>query len=563
MLQQLRKLIVPNGTSRLIGSYAQPSSWCVEANSSGFSCSGVEPVVIGDLHFVGDVWLSNAPSLRKKYDLRVGNDLEILCHLWSQQGESMLSEIEGAFCFVCWDASSKELQMVRDPVGVRTLYVAKESSRTLIAPKLHTISNLVKRRIDPIALKDYLSCAFVPGERTLLHNVFEVRPGTVCTLSESRNYWTIQENYQNAAQESLEWHASKLRELLETVINEYLPANSDVGCYLSGGLDSSSVAALATRLHNRQVHCFSIHFGDECPNELEFSRMVADHCGAQHHVIQISPEEMWELHAETLSLLDDPIGDPLTVPNFILGKKAKQFTDVILNGEGGDPCFGGPKNQPMMLESLYQSAHGGTTRSRDLVSAYLASFQKCSTDLHRLLLPSTLRALSDAESVFEQDLRSEGHYVNKLFLINTKYKGADHILTKVNNITSALQLFGRSPLFDRRVVDMSLSIPPQYKLKGAQEKAVLKAAVADLLPERILTRPKSGMMVPVQLWYRKHWNARARKLLLSKNARIAESLDQQVIKEWLDYRGDVWARYGVKLWLLTALETWMQVHDVS
>ena len=145
--------------------------------------------------------------------------------------------------------------------------------------------------------------------------------------------------------------------------------------------------------------------------------------------------------------------------------------------------------------------------------------------------------------------------------INTRFKGADHILTKVNNLTSALGLEGRSPLFDRRIVDLSLTVPPQYKLSGAEEKAVLKAAVRDLLPEAILKRPKSGMMVPVQLWFRRQWRRRARALLLSRRACIRDYLNREVIREWLDYRGDTWSRYGVKLWLLVSLELWLRSHQ--
>jgi asparagine synthase (glutamine-hydrolysing) len=107
---------------------------------------------------------------------------------------------------------------------------------------------------------------------------------------------------------------------------------------------------------------------------------------------------------------------------------------------------------------------------------------------------------------------------------------------------------------------MSLGIPPEFKLNGSQEKAVLKRAVCDLLPEKILLRPKSGMMVPVQYWFREKWNSRARALLLSRRAKIRPFLNVDVIRQWLDYRGDTWARYGVKLWLLVSLELWLQTH---
>ena len=125
-------------------------------------------------------------------------------------------------------------------------------------------------------------------------------------------------------------------------------------------------------------------------------------------------------------------------------------------------------------------------------------------------------------------------------------------------MTRACGIEGRSPLFDQRVVELSLTIPPEFKLSGATEKAVLKAAVQDLLPAAIIARPKSGMMVPVQYWFRQLWPKQARALLLSKHAKIRPYLNQELIREWLDYRGDTWGRYGVKLWLLVSLELWLQ-----
>jgi asparagine synthase (glutamine-hydrolysing) len=523
--------------------------------------SGIEPISIGHLQFAGDVWLSNRTQLIRQFEQPIDvTDLQLLANLWHLRGEAILPVLQGAFCVVIWDQQTRKPTIVRDAVGARTIYVSDDGSTSWISPKLHTAASFVPKEIDAVAMRDYLSCAFVPAGRTLFRNVRELRPGTVNSLDATQSYWSVQEDYHALESESLEWHAERLRALLEEVMEEQLPSGEDVGCYLSGGLDSSCIAALARKLHDRPVHCYSIHFGDECPNELEFSGLVAEHCDMQHHKIEITPEQMWELHWDVMALLDDPIGDPLTVPNLILGRIAKESTNVILNGEGGDPCFGGPKNQPMMLESLYDNGADAEDRTRSITNAYLASFQKCSSDLHKLLKPAVYRAVKDVPSEFESDLLSSGHYVNKFLLINTKYKGADHILTKVNNITSGLGLQARSPLFDRRVVDASLSIPPQYKLKGAQEKAVLKAAVQDLLPERIIARPKSGMMVPVQMWYRKYWNTRARKLLLSKEARIAEFIDQSVVRDLCDYRGDLWGRYGVKLWLLTSLEIWLRIH---
>ena len=132
------------------------------------------------------------------------------------------------------------------------------------------------------------------------------------------------------------------------------------------------------------------------------------------------------------------------------------------------------------------------------------------------------------------------------------------ILTKVNNLTSAANLLGLSPLFDRRIVDLAMQIPPEYKLTGAIEKAILKAAVKDILPSAIIDRPKSGMRVPVQRGFKQYWNRQARGLLLSRKAKINDYCDRTIIKDWLNYRNDLWGRYETKLWLLVSLEMWLE-----
>ncbi len=345
-----------------------------------------------------------------------------------------------------------------------------------------------------------------------------------------------------------------MRELLEQVVQECLPSNQPVGVFLSGGLDSSAITALAAKFHSEPVHTYSIHFGSECPNELEFSSLVAQHCQTQHHILEISFRDMWKRLPETMAWLDDPIGDPLTVPNLLIGQLARESVEVVLNGEGGDPCFGGPKNQPMLLNQLY-----GTVTQQDPLQAYLLAFKKCALDLPQLLKPEVWGAVKMEPYVFSEELESTANWLNRLMALNIKFKGADHILTKVNNLTRAAGLQGRSPLFDQRIVDLSMQIPPEYKLSGVEEKAVLKQAVADLLPEEIIYRPKSGMMVPVQLGFNQYWRREAKALLLNRKAAIAPYLNQSIIRNWLSYRGDPWQRYGVKLWLLVSLEIWLQI----
>jgi asparagine synthase (glutamine-hydrolysing) len=513
----------------------------------------------GRFVIVGDIWLSNRLKLLQKLGIENHQEIsnqQIIAQLWEKYNSQCLTLLLGMFNLVVWDREKQELYLGRDAIGGRTLYYTTTGLTRWIAPKLSTLAPYRSNDLDLIALRDYLCCAFVPGQRTLWENVREIHPGSLIEIPSSQvyHYWQIKEKIIDKNQ-PLEWYGERLRYLLEQVVTEYLPKDQPVGVFLSGGLDSSSITALAAKLHNAPVHTYSIHFGAETPNELEFSSLVAQHCHTQHHILEITFQDMWEHLPETMLYLDDPIGDPLTVPNLLLGKLARENVEITLNGEGGDPCFGGPKNQPMLINSLY-----GAINNQDSLQAYLISFQKCALDLPQLLKPEIWQSIKNEPSVFFDDLNSDVNYLNRLMSLNIKFKGADHILTKVNNLTQAAGLQGLSPLFDQRVVDFSMQIPPEYKLSGVEEKAVLKKAVSDILPDAIIQRPKSGMMVPVQLGFRKYWQREARKLLLNKNSEIAAYINQEILRNWLDFKGDIWGRYGVKLWLLVSLEIWLQVN---
>ncbi|MFN3360183.1 MAG: asparagine synthetase B family protein, partial [Pseudanabaenaceae cyanobacterium] len=470
---------------------------------------------------------------------------------WEEGGIDSLIAIRSFFALVIWDCQEELLYLCRDGVGGKTLYYTISGKNVWIAPRLKTLLPYHKRRINLVALRDYLCCAFVPGTQTMWQDVQELAPGTVlCFPSQTLHiFWQPQSQIRNKEGEDLNFWATELRQLLNQIVQEKLPRQGAVGVFLSGGIDSSAVTALAAQLHPEKVICYSIHFGKDLPHELHFSSLVARHYHLPHVLLEISFQDMWQQLPATMALLDNPIGDPLTVPNLLLAKLAKQSVDVILNGEGGDPCFGGPKNQPMLLSQIYGSS---------LIDCYARSFHKCFDDLPQLLRPEIWELVKEAPFFFAPDLNTDLELLQRLFLINIKYKGANHILTKVNNLLTAVGLQGRSPLFDPRIVEFSLRLPLGYKVTGAAEKIVLKQAMANLLPQAIIDRPKSGMMVPVQLGFQKYWQRQACDLLLGKDAPLTEYLQPDIIRSWLAYKGDPWRRYGVKLWLLVSLAIWLQ-----
>ena len=427
-------------------------------------------------------------------------------------------------------------------------------------PKLRTGLNLP-------AVQSFLTFAYLPGRETLLRDVHEVLPGRCVRLHSDGSlteeiYWEPREVDDRRSAGA---HARELRALLEDATVRRLPSGEPVAALLSGGIDSSLVTALAAKLHDHTVRTYSISFGGTTPNELAYSGLVAAHCQTRHRVLTVSGEAVAARLAETVALLDCPVGDPLTVPNLMLAEAvAADGARVVLNGEGGDPVFGGPKNLPMLIFELARDDPRPNARAH----AYLDSYRKCYADLPMLLSPEVLAALVDAPpltEVFAPYLRQGQMHslLNQLLHANLRTKGAHHILSKVERITTAAGVQGRAPLFDRTVIDHAFRVPPRYKLAGTAEKWILKQAVRDLLPVTIVDRPKSGMRVPVQQWLAGPLRDLGHDLLLGRSARARGLFREDTIRSWLRGKGALLPRQGGKLWLLLSLELWLRSFEVG
>jgi len=237
-------------------------------------------------------------------------------------------------------------------------------------------------------------------------------------------------------------------------------------------------------------------------------------------------------------------------------------SDAVLNGEGGDPCFGGPKNLPMLLARLYGPLPGEPTTGW-LERNYLRAFQRCYQDLGALLDPALLRETGGDEAMIgllEPFFRAAQprDFVNKLMAMNVRLKGANLILVKVEKMTAANGVLALPPLFSRRIIETSMMCPSGVKLEGAVEKSVLKKAVRDVVPEAIIARPKTGMMVPVRFWFQGDLRRYGEKMLARPNLQRCGLFDPGYVKRLLNYEmeGVPGLRHGLKLWMLITFLLW-------
>ncbi|MFD0312786.1 asparagine synthetase B family protein [Streptomyces flavalbus] len=540
------------------------------------------PFEVAGMRAVGEVTLHNRAALRAALTAAGApappgcRDGELLLRCWARLGTDGVALAEGMFALAVLDGAY--LVLIRDHVGARTLFHARADGAWAAATSLRALRRwpALGTRVNLSAVRSFLTFAYLPGDETLLEGVREVLPGRVLRLAADGSvtetvYWEPSERLDGASDAEPDGYVLGLRALLEEATARRLPEADAVAVLLSGGIDSSLVTALAAKLHGHPVHTYSISFGDELPNELGYSGLVAAHCHTRHRVLTVSGTAVAARLADTAALLDSPVGDPLTVPNLLLAEAvAGDGLTTVLNGEGGDPVFGGPKNLPMLVQEMHAGSAGaaGAPWYEDRASAYLRSYRKCWTDLPRLLTPDALDALASAPAPqrfvapYLTGPDRMPHLLNQLLHCNLRTKGAHHILTKVERLTASQGLEGRAPLFDRGVVDHAFAVPPTLKLRGTVEKWVLKEAVRDLLPATVVDRPKSGMRVPVQQWLGGPLRELAGDLLLGRAARQRGLFRPDTVRTWMRGEGTLLPRQGGKLWLLLTLELWLRAYDL-
>ncbi|MEM7479145.1 MAG: asparagine synthase-related protein [Planctomycetota bacterium] len=475
-------------------------------------------------------------------------------------------------------ANGEGVVVARDMTGCQSLYYgamtdSQGQKRWLVAsePKAITSELSFRKTLRPASLAQYLAFSFVPAQFTMLEEVFEVEAGTAVELSSNsdpkvtRVFDFESQEYSSgtndpACQKSRDWVA-ETKQCIERAVAERLVESEPV-VFLSGGLDSSLIAAEVARQSSQPIRTFALHFGAKYTNELPFARQVAERIGSKHEEILIRPKAFLPNLRQMVWHLDEPIGDPITQPNYELASKVSSLGRFVFNGEGGDPLFGGPKNIPMMLAHWY----GGIDRPKNFrEQAYLASYRRAYEEWSRLLTPDFRLSISESADLegplipFFQTQRPRS-FLNKLMAINIRLKGANLILPKVDRMLAAHGLTPLSPLFDDQLTLLSFAMPPTMKLRNGVEKVVLKEAFKGDLPRDIIERPKSGMRVPVHFWFQKDLRRYARKILCKRSIKQTGIFEYERVKQLLDYSTEEGpGRYGLRLWMLLTFEIWRRI----
>ena len=543
-------------------------------------------------------------------------DSEVLIHLYAEHGTDMLPKLNGIFAFALHDGRENgrsaniergDLLLVRDPLGVKPLYLTSTPRGVLFASELKSIMQCadVRRSINPVALHYHLAYLWTPAPRTLLDGVEKLEPGCAVVVrkgAEARRWRWYELPYDGERLTGSPGAiAAELRERLAAAVERQLVADVPVGAFLSGGLDSSSIVAMARRNGGSPDQCYTIAFRDDdtlqgMPNDLPYAKRVASALGVPLRIIEADPGIIEHLD-EMLFYLDEPQADAAPINALLIARQARaDGIPVLLSGAGGDDIFAGYRRHfALRLQRFWswlpQAARAGIARSaRSIADGHspvaqsshairravkslahadheaderLVSYLWWSTDAVRRALYSDdlaaatagVRTATPLLAGLER-IPTESDALQRMLFLETKYFLPDHNLNYTDKMGMAAGIEIRVPLLDLELVRFAAQIPPSLKQQGRRGKAIFKQAMQSVLPRDVIHRGKTGFGAPLRRWLREELRERVDDTLSAKsiiarglfNARAVQRLIHLDRAGRIDGAYTIFALVCVELW---------------
>src|SRR5437879_662658 len=524
------------------------------------------------------------------------SDTEVIVHAYEERGLASLGDLEGMFAIALWDASARTLVLARDRLGIKPLYYAALPEQIVFASELKALVEhpAIDRTLDLTALSRYLAHEYVPAPSSILRSIRKLPAGHWLTYTDGRlkvePYWTVSFRADRTidASEAVE----RLRGVLDLAVRQHLVSDVPLGVFLSGGIDSSTVAAFAARHVGGRLKTFSIGFEDPSFDESAHARRVAQALGTDHHEERLDARGALDLVERLPDLLDEPLGDASLIPTFLLSRFTRRSVTVALSGDGGDELFAGyPTYQAHRLASAFRLLprwlRRGVVRpaierlpvSLDDLSLdfrlrrFVAGLDHQDVERHALWLgsftPTEQRELFTADALarlpappsydaFHEILAhaASAQGLERMLYLDLKGYLGEGVLTKVDRASMACSLEVRVPLLDHRVVELATSLPMHLKLRRVTTKYVLKRALAGVLPRDILERPKKGFGIPLGRWFRGELAPMLRDVCAPEVIRRAGLFRPEAVGRLLAEHAEGRHDHRKKLYTLLAFQLW-------
>lgn len=517
------------------------------------------------------------------------SDTEVIVQGYRAWGENLIPRLRGMFAIAIWDAGAGRLLLARDRAGEKPLFYQTMPDGMIFASTLEALKPMQQTRaIDPVALSCHLAHSFIPSSHAIWAGTQVLPPAHLLSLKVGqqpvlRRYW----DFPRLRPTTDSWRQCRARAeaVIADSVTRCLDADVPVGVFLSGGVDSSLVAALAAHQHP-DIQAFSLGFAEEDFSELPYARRVAEHLGLKHHTIRIDIDDVLACLPHLVAQYGQPFGDASAVPSYMVARLARQHVKVCLSGDGGDESFGGYWR---MQSGVYAARYGAlvprAVRERWVpkLANRLGRIGRRWAAMNTLSLAHAGAGYTNAESWLDHladlagprlqgalaaDLaalrvghaldRPEASLIQTLLYDDFQVQLPDAYLTKVDVASMAASLEVRAPFLDQAVIELAWSLPDAAKLNWGRRKWLLKQLAASHVPPDVIYRPKMGFAMPLSQWFRGRLGDVLERLLAASVAAELGWIRAESVSAHLSAHRNG-QNHATRLWLILWLELWFRL----
>ncbi len=498
------------------------------------------------------------------------SDTETVIHLYEEYGADCVQHLRGMFAFAIWNRNTKTLFIARDRLGVKPLYYKLTPERLLFGSEIKAVlaHGGIRPDFNRAALPEYLAFGYLSGEESFYAGIRKLLPGHTMTIgpegkAEIRQYWDLDASNPHESRDQ-SYYVQSYRELLEGAVNSHLMSDVPLGVFLSGGVDSSAVAALMTKIRREPIETFSVGYTEQTYSELPFARTVSDHIRSRHHEVLVSEDDFFGALPHLIWHEDEPLVWPSSVSLYFVARLARDRVTVVLTGEGADETLAGYTRYAFTLKNAaidraYRSVVPGVLR-RGLRNN-VATSSLLGATLRRKLEHTFLAkdGNSWASFYFDNFFSAFGEADQNGLLTSDFAREASPSTMKQDNMSMAASIESRVPFLDHVLVEFATRIPREVQIQGLAGKRILKKAVEDLLPHSILYRTKLGFPTPWSGWLAGPRLESIREMLLEpRSLNRGYFRCEAVEKLFNEHRAKHRDNYD-RIWRLLNLELWHRI----